>query len=111
MLMLNSVAFGAALAECKYIYDYIGLFFGATDLFFVGCYTTLLLFNFLFILLVNNFSLRGRFAREEMQKINAEEVGLVLAKKRLLQHPDNPELQLAYSNLVSAVIRSRQEDE
>ena len=50
MLMLNSVAFGAALAECKYIYDYIGLFFGATDLFFVGCYTTLLLFNFLFIL-------------------------------------------------------------
>ena len=109
MMILNSAPAGVALAQCWFMYDYLGLFFSSADL-FVSCMAASLAFlNFFFILFANNMFLRNRFKREEMQRLEAEEAGLVRAKKFLNEHPDDPELQQAYRNCVDEVRRSRQE--
>ena len=65
----------------------------------------------LFTLVANKISVREKFKTEEMKRLNAEEAGLMLAKKRLLQHPGNEELRLAYENFVEEVRASRREGE
>lgn len=70
-----------------------------------------LVFNQFFMVWLNRRSLIGRFKSEEMKRLNAEDEGLASARKRLMQHPDNAELRVAYDDLVGSIRRSRQEDE
>ena len=110
-MILNSAPMGVALAQCWFMYDYLGFIFTATDL-FGACLTASIVFlNFFLILFANNMFLRNRFKRQEMLRLEAEEAEIVRAKKLLLKHPENPELKQAYKNLVDEVRRSRQEDE
>lgn len=110
LLALNSLSLGWSLAALKHVYDYVEIFFGSTDLVIACGQVVFLSFNFLLILFTNNFLLKGRFAREEMKRLNAEEAGLMMAKKRLERHPDNAQLRIAYDDLVSAIRSGRKED-